>query len=124
MWFRGVVWVRFAPGRAPLTGMSQAGLRDFDAAASPFRVTEIRQAFEDLEHLARKRPMTASMEWLRGVYEVAYSAPVSPIIVAKILGRTPDVEMAEAQPMHITDASPMVAPDDFFTACARGTWIA
>ena len=113
----GVVWVRFAQGRVPQIGMSKAGFADFDATAAPFQVTEIRQAFVDLEHMARKRPMTASMEWLRGVYEVAFSASVPPAVVARLLRRSRDVELAEPKPVHKADrvaVSAMEAPDDTY----------
>ena len=96
----GVIWVRFAEGSAPQTGRARTGFPGFDDLAAPFQVTRIQQAFPELELYARKRSLSASMHWLLGVYQVTFSAAVSPERVAATLRHSQMVEMAEPQPIY------------------------
>ena len=111
----GVVLVRFLDGRMPQSGATRTGEAGFDAVMGPMEVTRIRQAFPALEPYARKRPLSASMEWLRGVYEVTYSGPTPPDMVAATLMRDGAVEMAEPRPVFKTNLiaeSAMAVPND------------
>ena len=111
----GVVWIRFAGGQSPPAGWDPSGPGDLGTFGDSFQVTGVRQAFPQLEAFAHKRPLTATMVWLQGVYEVAFSGQAAPQNVAQVLARGPDIELAEPQPMYRiqSETAPvLVAPDD------------
>ena len=110
-----VVLVRFEGGRAPQRGNAKTGFAGFDATAAQFRVTDIRQAFPIMETVAAKRPLSQAMQWLRGVHEIRYEAPVSSAAVANVLAREPGVEIAEPKFIHRTADTglpPEATPND------------
>ena len=111
----GVVWIRFTGGQSPPAGWDPSGLGGIGTSGDSFQITGVRQAFPQLEAYARKRPLTPTMVWLQGVYEMAFSGPAAPQTVAQVLARSPDIELAEPQPMYrVQDAtaSGIVAPND------------
>ncbi len=111
----GVVLVRFVDGQTPSPAGSLAEFEGLRALGSDLFISEIRQAFPMLEAVARKRPISASMEWLRGVYEIRYDGQFAPRTVARLLERRPEVEVAEPRFTYkITEYGEMGAdtPDD------------
>ena len=111
----GVVWLRFTGGQSPPAGWDPSVPGGLGSSGDFFQITGVRQAFPQLEAYARKRPLTPTMVWLQGVYEMAYSGPAAPQTVAQVLARSPDIELAEPQPMYrVQDAtaSGIVAPND------------
>ncbi len=91
----GQVLVQFREEALPQAIGAKTGLADFDRIAARFGVTEVAQAFPSIEAAATARKISDAAQELRRVYDIRYSAPLDPGLVAEEFGRSPEVVHAE-----------------------------
>ncbi len=91
----GQVLVQFSEEALPQAVGAKTGLADFDRIAARFGVQEVAQAFPSIEAAAAARQISDKAQQLRRVYDVRYSEPFDPVLVAEELGRLPAVVHAE-----------------------------
>ncbi len=96
----GRVLVQFKEGVLPQKGAAKTGLVSFDRAAERFGVVAVAQAFPSIEAAAAKREISAKAQALRRVYDVRYSGPYDPKMVAEKIAGDPDVENAEPRVVY------------------------
>ena len=96
----GQVLVQFRERTMPLTVGAKTGLADFDRIAARFGVQEIVQAFPSIESAAARREISDEAQALRRVFDVSYSEPYDPAVVAEELGRAYEVVHAEPRVVY------------------------
>ncbi len=94
---QGRVLVQFVEGVAITADHAKTGFTFFDEAASSINVQSIEQAFPMVEALASERRLSLAGRSLLRVFVVKYSSQVDARKVARVLMRSPHVEIAEPQ---------------------------
>lgn len=96
----GRVLVQFGEGRMPHAVGAKTGLADFDRIAARFGVQEIAQAFPAIEAAAARREISDEAQALRRVFDVRYSGPYDPAVVAEQLEQAFEVLRAEPRVVY------------------------